>query len=100
MSNQQLHLLNTVNGLDKCLHALSPNAHLLLFEEGVYCGIHESDPAEKLQATTKTLTLYALESDLQSRGLTAEMMIPSIQLIDYSGFVKLTEQYPSVCAWS
>ena len=42
--------------------------------------------------------LYALIPDLKARGL-LERVMPGIELVDYAGFVALTEQFDSVQSW-
>jgi tRNA 2-thiouridine synthesizing protein B len=43
--------------------------------------------------------VYALEADLQARGVNTDSMIDGISLVDYDGFVKLTTEYDKVQSW-
>ncbi|MCX9458518.1 sulfurtransferase complex subunit TusB, partial [Vibrio cholerae] len=42
--------------------------------------------------------VYVLQADAQARGL-AERLLSQIQVIDYSGWVALTEQHPQQLAY-
>jgi len=53
------------------------------------------------QLTEQVLSLhkvYALIPDLRARGL-LERVIPGIELVDYQGFVALTEEFDTVQSW-
>lgn len=40
--------------------------------------------------------VYALEPDLQARGIQKERLIPGVETVDYDGFVGLVEKYDVV----
>ncbi|MGL5163113.1 MAG: sulfurtransferase complex subunit TusB, partial [Plesiomonas shigelloides] len=55
-----------------------------------------SEFAEPLAASP--VKVYVLQADAQARGI-AERLLSQIQVIDYSGWVALTEQYPQQLAY-
>lgn len=91
-----LHIINqspfNSSALQNCIRVAQAKDVILLIEDAVFAAI--DFPAQKNE-----LTIYALESDIQARGL-SEKISPSIQLIDYSGFVDLTIQHTPIQTWS
>jgi tRNA 2-thiouridine synthesizing protein B len=74
--------------LDSCLKVAKKGDTILLIEDGVYAvGTH----LEK--AIKKQIAVYALQADLEARGLKS-----SIPIVDYSGFVRLVEK-DAVVSW-
>jgi tRNA 2-thiouridine synthesizing protein B len=43
--------------------------------------------------------IYALQPDLQARGINPDNLIDGISLVDYDGFVKLTTDYDKSQSW-
>ena len=97
-------ILHTVNkspfqdqSLDSCLRVAQPGCGILLIEDGVYA----ATGAQNNLLTEQVLSLhkvYALIPDLKARGL-LERVTPGIELVDYQGFVALTEEFNSVQSW-
>ena len=86
------------NSLESCLaHAASGSA-ILLIEDGVYAALKGTTVSDKVQQAMKDFTVYALESDIKTRGI-ADKVMDGIKLVDYSGFVDLTCEYDKVQAW-
>ena len=98
-----LHLVNKSpydrNSLDSCLRLALPGSAVLLIEDGVYAARKPSSAADKLQQALEKHPLYALQADLEARGIAAESLIDGIQLVDYDGFVKLTTEYDKTQSW-
>lgn len=69
---------------------------LLLWSDGVLAALASSEFAEPLAASP--VKVYVLQVDAQARGI-AERLLSQIQVIDYSGWVALTEQYPQQLAY-
>ena len=85
------------NSLDSCLRVAQPDCGILLIEDGVYAA---TDTPNSL-LTEQVLSLhriYALIPDLKARGLLKRVK-PGIDLVDYDGFVALTEQFDTVQSW-
>ncbi len=98
-----LHIVNKSpydrNSLETCLRLALPGSSILLIEDGVYAARKPSSAADKLQQALENHSLYALQADLQARGLAAESLVDGVQLVDYDGFVKLTTEYDKTQSW-
>ena len=98
-----LHIVNKSpydrNSLETCLRLALPGSAILLIEDGVYAARKPSSAADKLLQALGNHPLYALQADLQARGLAAESLVDGVQLVDYDGFVKLTTEYDRTQSW-
>ncbi|MCL6268805.1 sulfurtransferase complex subunit TusB [Sansalvadorimonas sp. 2012CJ34-2] len=97
-------ILHTVNksasapALDLAKCALAENDALLFIENGVNAIIENSLSAKALEPLSQNHSLYCLKADIQARGLSR--MVPEwVQVIDYDGFVQLTEQHTKTLSW-
>ncbi len=71
----------------------------MLIEDAVYA-------AQKPESLNGTLAdvmvenaVYALEPDIQARGIPTERILDEITLVDYAGFVDLVTQYDNTMSW-
>lgn len=85
------------NCLESCLRVSRPNTAILLIEDGVYAATGMHNDVINDQVLTEH-TVYALAPDLKARGL-LERVRSGIKLVDYEGFVELTERFKSVQSW-
>ncbi|MBX4180735.1 sulfurtransferase complex subunit TusB [Sodalis sp. CWE] len=69
---------------------------LLLLSDGVTVGIIGSSTVRII--CSSPLELYALENDVVARGLSTYIS-PNIKIIDYVGFVRLTEKHIRQIRW-
>ncbi len=94
-----LHLIfqRSANAL---LERVTQEDGLLFLHHAVFNVLKTSQYATKLATLPYSPRLYVLRSDLQSHGIAVERLIEGVQPIDYSGFVALTREYPSVCSWT
>jgi tRNA 2-thiouridine synthesizing protein B len=67
---------------------------ILLYEDGVYAAVKGAASEELTRQALAQHPVYALQADLEARGLTA--LIEGIQVVDYDGFVELIEQHQTV----
>ncbi|MDH5189654.1 MAG: sulfurtransferase complex subunit TusB [Gammaproteobacteria bacterium] len=86
------------NSLERCMRTCDKGSAILLIEDGVYGGIKGSVIEDKVKGAMKDVKIYALEADLDSRGIKGRV-IDGIQLVDYNGFVDLTVEYDKVQSW-
>lgn len=97
-----LHIVNKspfqTSSLDTCLRMAQPGHALLLIEDGIYAATVGSAAEAKMRAACATLKVYALQPDMDARGITGKL-IDGITLVDYSGFVDLTVEYSSSNSW-
>lgn len=97
-----LHIINKspfeTSTLETCLRMAQPGHALLLIEDGVYAATQGSAAAERMRQACTTLKVYALQPDMDARGVTPKV-IEGVSLVDYGGFVDLTEQYDTSHSW-
>ena len=87
------------NSLRSCIeHALQGSA-VLLIEDGVYGAINNTAIAETVKKAMENIAVYALKSDIDARGINQDHLIDKIELVDYSGFVKLATEHDKVQSW-
>jgi tRNA 2-thiouridine synthesizing protein B len=98
-----LHIVNKSpyerNSLDTCLRLAKANSAILLIEDGIYAVQRNSAGADKIQQALDNHPVYALQPDLQARGINPDNMVDGISLVDYDGFVKLTTEYDNLQSW-
>ncbi len=88
-----LHLIQrspfSNSAFEDCLKIYKPKDSILFMEDGVYALNHHA---------TKNMTknIYALNDDIQARGLTAP---PQIKAIEYHKFVSLCQTHTQVMSW-
>ena len=97
-----LHIVNKspfqTRTLDTCLRMAQPGNALLLIEDGIYAATVGSATEEHIRASCATLKIYALQPDMDARGVTAKL-IDGVTLVDYAGFVDLTVEHPTSHSW-
>jgi tRNA 2-thiouridine synthesizing protein B len=97
-----LHIVNKspfqTSTLDTCLRMAQPGHGLLLIEDGVYAATSGSACEARIRAASATLKVYALQPDMDARGITGKLL-EGITLVDYAGFVDLTERYNTSHSW-
>jgi len=84
------------NSLESALRFAPPGAPILLYEDGVYAAVGGTQPAKLVQAALTKHPVFALQADLEARGIGAVM--DGIEVIGYDGFVELVEQH-DVAPW-
>jgi len=86
----------TTNHLESALRFAPSGAPILLYEDGVYAAVEAPMMAAAMRDTLADHPVYALDADLEARGLTR--VLEGIEVIDYDGFVELVEQH-DVAPW-
>ena len=86
------------NSLERCLRTCKSGSAVLLIEDGVYGGLKGSIIEARVKDAMSNVKIYALEADLDSRGIKGHIM-DGIQLVDYNGFVDLSVEYDKVQSW-
>jgi tRNA 2-thiouridine synthesizing protein B len=98
-----LHIVNKSpyerHSLDTCLRLARDDAALLLIEDAVYAVRKNAVAADQLHSALGKHKVYALEPDLQARGIDAENTIDGVELVDYDGFVELATEYDKLQSW-
>ena len=98
-----LHIINKSpfdrNSLDTCLRLAKKGSTILLIEDGIYAAQKNTAVAQKMDAALARLTVYALEPDLDARGVDKNTIIDGISLVDYEGFVRLATEHSGAQSW-
>ncbi|WP_431356912.1 sulfurtransferase complex subunit TusB [Litoribrevibacter albus] len=79
------------SALQDCLKVVQKSDAILLIEDGVFAVSHP-EYSDKLNCHP----CYALESDLESRGINTPN---SVAVINYDDFVELTLQFDKTISW-
>jgi len=97
-----LHIVNKspfqTSTLDTCLRMAQPGHALLLIEDGIYAATTGSATEERVRQACATLKVYALQPDMDARGVTVKL-IDGVTLVDYGGFVDLTVEHRTSHSW-
>jgi len=94
-----LHTLNTgpnTPAFTECLQVAVSGDALLLTGDGAYCSISDTDACNLILDCGAEL--YVLESDARAAGIQNNVCNQAI-LIDYDGFVGLSERFSRQLAW-
>ena len=86
------------NTLESCLKHLKKGSAVLLIEDGVYGALKGTSASKMVEQALKNHPIYALYPDIEARGM-QDRVIDGVKLVDYSGFVDLVAEHPSVQAW-
>ncbi|RME87714.1 MAG: sulfurtransferase complex subunit TusB [Anaerolineae bacterium] len=96
-------MLYTVNkspfaspNLERCLQVAPAGSPILLYEDGVYAAAAGTAFEERLHAALQAHPIYALQSDLEARGLSN--LVEGVRVITYEDFVDLVIEH-NVVPW-
>ena len=87
------------NSLDECLTHSTDGSAILLLEDGVYAAMQGTNVESAVKDAMASKKVYALGPDIKLRGLSADKVIDGIEIVDYAGFVDLSESNDKVQAW-
>ena len=85
------------DAFQSCLRNAGAEDAILLIEDAVHALFYYSRLCQQ-QEKLSQLKVYGLSEDALARGAPA-LELDTVTLIDYDGFVALTEQYPSSMSW-
>ena len=80
----------------ECLRMAASGDTLLLTGDGVYASIHDTTACKRLLESGAEL--YVLETDARAAGI-LQRVCKQATLIDYDGFVGLSERFTRQLAW-
>ena len=96
-----LHIINKSpldrNSLDTVL-GTAAGGEILLIEDGVYAATKGNAYEPKLKAAMAKFKLYALQADLDARGI-ADRVTDGVTTVDYAGFVDLVANNKTNQSW-
>ncbi|ADW71950.1 MULTISPECIES: sulfurtransferase complex subunit TusB [Rahnella] len=78
------------------IHMIAQDDALLLMQDGVLAALDGSEACNLMSQHVQSI--YVLSEDLAARGLVGQIS-HRITLIDYTGFVALTEKHTQQTAW-
>lgn len=87
------------NSLDECLSHATDGSAILLLEDGVYAAMQGTKAEADLKGAMASKKVYALGPDIKLRGLSTDKIIDGVEVVDYAGFVDLTESNDKVQSW-
>jgi tRNA 2-thiouridine synthesizing protein B len=87
------------NSLESCLRLARQGHSILLFEDGIYGALKGTRFEQLVTNALKSYNIYALEADIEARGMRADKVIDGIKMVDYAGFVDLVAENQRVQAW-
>ena len=97
-----LHIVNKshrqTSSLASCLRLAQDGQALLLTEDAVYAATTSGAVTAGLVAATRRLKVYALQPDLEARGM-AGALIDGVTAVDYGGFVDLVAEHTTSQSW-
>tara|TARA_Y100000590_G_scaffold438092_1_gene560486 strand:- start:2489 stop:2797 length:309 start_codon:yes stop_codon:yes gene_type:complete len=98
-----LHTINKSpfenNSLESCLSLLAPDSSILFIEDAVIAAMQNTRFSSLVQSKLEAFKVYALQPDLDARGLDGEKVISGIEVIGYDDFVDLAVSHKSVQSW-
>ena len=98
-----LHIINKSpfdkNSLDTCLRLAKKGSAILLIEDGIYAAQQNTAVADKVNAAVASHKVYALEPDIDARGIDKNALVEGVALVDYKGFVQLATEYAGAQSW-
>ena len=98
-----LHILrhspHAESSFASCLRTLNAGQSLLLIEDAVYGMLPGSSSRNALEYLPATVRLYALDVDLQARGLALDDIPTRATIINYAMMVDLTVDHHKLVSW-
>ncbi len=89
-----LHIIQSLAGLRDAKDYVAVHDKLILIQDAVYAANSQHQDYPLLSC----LDTCVLEADTTARGI-RHLVSPRLEVIDYSGFVFLTEQFPQIMTW-
>ncbi|MBU2895586.1 sulfurtransferase complex subunit TusB [Vibrio hepatarius] len=89
-----LHIVKSITALEEVNKVYLDTDILLLIQDAVYA----VNPLHRTYPLLKTFNTLVLKSDLEARGM-LNRVSPSINVVDYEGFVDLTVEHATSLTW-
>ncbi|MFY2509809.1 sulfurtransferase complex subunit TusB [Vibrio pectenicida] len=89
-----LHILKSITALEEVNKVYLDTDILLLIQDAVYA----VNPLHRTYPLLKKFNILVLKSDLEARGM-LNRVSPSINVVDYEGFVDLTVEHATSLTW-
>lgn len=82
-----------------CLRTISSGQSLLLIEDAVYGLLPRTTGRNALEYLPGTVSLYALDADLQARGMALDDLPSRVNIISYPMMVELCVEHEKALSW-
>ena len=82
-----------------CLRAISSGQSLLLMEDAVYSLLPGSTARNALEYQPGAIGVYALDADLNARGVALDDLPSQVRIINYPMMVELCIEHAKVVSW-
>lgn len=98
-----LHILrhppHTDSRFASCLRAINTGHALILIEDAVYALLKGTSARNALEYLPGTISLYALDVDLDARGIALDDLPSRARVINYPMMVELCLEHPKAVSW-
>ena len=97
-----LHLISQSFLDDSVLHRIDSGGDDVVFLESAVFRVNKRSElnTELQQLLQNNVHLYVLNSELETRGIEEDELVLGIEVINYSGLVKLTEKNKVIKTWT
>ncbi len=96
-----LHLISQSSIDLSLLQRIDSGDDVVFLENAVFCLNKGSLLSAELKVLLKNnVFLYVLSDELNTRGVSVDELVAGVEVIDYSGLVKLTEKNKLVKSWN
>ncbi len=96
-----LHLIFQSTFDRSLLDRLKSSDDVVFLENAIFCLIKGSVKSDELYKQPKrTINLYVLKCDLETRGVRRNELLFGVETIDYPELVKMTEKNRVIRTWS
>lgn len=82
-----------------CLRAINSGQSLLLIEDAVYGLLPGTTGRNSLEFLPAAVSLYALDTDLQARGMALDDLPSRVRIINYTMMVELCVEHAKAVSW-
>lgn len=82
-----------------CLRTINSGQSMLLIEDAVYGLSPHTTARNTLEYLPSTVHIYALDTDLQARGLALDDLPSRVTIINYSMMVDLCLEHSKAVSW-
>lgn len=84
---------------DNLIKRIASGDAVLFIENAVFGLLQGGHDIQNIIRQLTTRRLYVLGEDLETRGIAGNKLALDIEIIDYMGFVQLTEEHTVIQSW-
>ncbi len=91
-----LHIIKTIAGLNDAMQYSCENDEFILVEAAIYASISGHKDFKLIYAAAERVSV--LSADIDARGLN-EFVDARLEVVDFGGWVSLTERHSQIMTW-